>query len=105
MNIDSIVVAVRRSSRRLQSRESSTKKEEQQQNVTLGPRSMAKLRKAAAKLKETESADNMNKTAPAHVHDGAQNGRKKRSRSMTQEGSVKREKVEVRSVNFSFEKT
>lgn len=75
------------------SSESATKQQDEG-NVTLGPRSMAKLRKAAAKLNESKAID-MNKTAPAQVIVKAQNIRKKRSRSVTHE-SVKREKLEVK---------
>lgn len=84
---------VRRTSRRLKSQESTEKSASkiEQNNVKLGPRSMAKLKKAAAKLKED---DLMNKTAPAVVIDEPQNGRKKRSRSVTHE-SAKKMKVEV----------
>lgn len=75
------------------SSESATKQQDEG-NVTLGPRSMAKLRKAAAKLNESKAID-MNKTAPAQVIVEAQNIRKKRSRSVTHE-NVKREKLEVK---------
>lgn len=52
---------------------------------------MAKLKKAAAKLKES---DLMNKTAPVEAIEEAQVGRKKRSRSVTNE-SAKKVKVQV----------
>lgn len=81
---------VRRSSRRLSSRDKSATKVEQN-NTTLGPKSMAKLKKAAAKLKEN---DLMNKTAPVEAIEEAQVGRKKRSRSVTNE-SAKKVKVQV----------